>query len=82
MKSIGRLFGLALAASQVGVLIVKGFAYLDPGSGSFLLQVLATVVLGALLAARLYWARLKTFFGNLLSRRNSQPPGHEQNKRP
>ena len=34
-------------------------AYLDPGSGSFLLQLLVAGILGGLFAVRAFWGRLK-----------------------
>ncbi len=37
--------------------------YLDPGSGSFLIQLLIAVVLGAGVAVRMYWAKIKNLFG-------------------
>lgn len=36
--------------------------YLDPGSGSFLIQLLLAAVLGIGVAARIYWAKIKTLF--------------------
>ncbi len=36
--------------------------YLDPGTGSFLLQLLAGVVVGGLLAVKIYWRKLVSFF--------------------
>ncbi len=36
--------------------------YLDPGSGSFLIQLLLAVILGAGVTIRLYWSRLKSLF--------------------
>lgn len=47
-------------------------AYLDPGSGSFLLQVTAGLALSALYAIKLWWHRLKAFFGGILSRRKTE----------
>ena len=35
------------------------YAYLDPGTGSMLLQLLVGGVGGALVVGKLYWARLK-----------------------
>lgn len=35
------------------------FAYLDPGTGSMLLQLLLGGVAGALVVGKLYWQRLK-----------------------
>ncbi len=38
-------------------------AYLDPGSGSLLLQGLAAGVAGAAVTAKVYWRRAKRFLG-------------------
>lgn len=48
------------------------YAYLDPGSGSMLLQLLLGGVAGVVVVFKLYWERLKSF----LNRRdtNEQPP--------
>jgi hypothetical protein len=46
------------------------WAYLDPGTGSFMLQAVIALAMGALLAMRQYWARLKTIFS---SRRGDEP---------
>ena len=37
--------------------------YLDPGSGSFILQMLIAGVLGAGLGITIFWNRIKTLFG-------------------
>lgn len=37
-------------------------AYLDPGSGSYLLQLLLAGLLGAGFAVRMFWGRIKDFF--------------------
>ena len=36
--------------------------YLDPGSGSYLLQLLVAAILGGAVAVRMNWARLKGWF--------------------
>lgn len=38
-------------------------AYLDPGSGSFLIQALVALVAGIAVALRTYWDRVKSFLG-------------------
>jgi hypothetical protein len=38
-------------------------AYLDPGSGSMILQVVTGGVAAAAVVGRLYWHRLKGFLG-------------------
>ena len=40
-------------------------AYLDPGTGSFILQMLIAGFLGALLYVRLAWDRTRSFFARL-----------------
>ena len=37
--------------------------YLDPGSGSFLLQILIAALLGAGIAIRASWSKIKGWFG-------------------
>lgn len=39
------------------------YAYLDPGTGSIILQMLLGGVAGAVVIGRLYWHRLLAFFG-------------------
>lgn len=36
--------------------------YLDPGSGSLLVQLLLAAVLGVGVAVRIYWNKIKTLF--------------------
>lgn len=42
--------------------LAKPHAYLDPGSGSILVQLLVAAGLGAAFAVRIYWKKLKAFF--------------------
>ena len=63
---------LSLAVWLVGLArgwIARPVQYLDPGSGSYLLQLLIAAALGALIALRLYWKRVKGFVSRLLGRR-------------
>lgn len=50
-------------------------AYLDPGTGSYLIQILIATIVGGLLAVKVYWGKIKAFFTHLLSRRskNGEP---------
>jgi len=38
------------------------FLYLDPGSGSYLLQVIIAAVLGGLMFFKNFWIKIKAFF--------------------
>jgi len=43
-------------------------AYLDPGSGSFILQLLLAALVGGLFIIKSYWKKIAGFFRKLLSR--------------
>ncbi len=50
--------------------------YLDPGSGSFLIQLLLAVLLGAGVAVRMYWSKIRTLFGG----KKPEPTGTTEEK--
>jgi len=56
MTSLSGVCGVFLLASPA-------HAYLDPGSGSMLLQLLLGGVAGAVVVLKLYWQRLLHFLG-------------------
>ena len=49
--------------------LLKPARYLDPGSGSYLLQLLIAGALGALFALRLYWNRVREFISKIIRRK-------------
>lgn len=51
---------------------IPAYAYLDPGSGSIILQGLLAAIAGALAAIKLYWLKLKNFFLRLLGKKPKQ----------
>lgn len=44
------------------------FPYLDPGSGSYLLQLLIAGAMGGLLILRMYWSRVSAFIRRLFGK--------------
>lgn len=56
-------FRIVMAASAVGMLTSNAHAYLDPGTGSIILQVLLGGVAGLALAGKLYWAKFLSLIG-------------------
>ena len=56
-------FLLALTAMLVGASTSTAHAYLDPGTGSIILQVLLGGVAGLALACRLYWQKFVSMLG-------------------
>lgn len=53
-------------------------AYLDPGSGSFIIQLLIGGIVGLLLVIRTFWGRIKLFINNLLGRETAVVSETEQ----
>jgi hypothetical protein len=51
-------------------------AYLDPGTGSFLLQLLIAASAGMLIYAGISWRKIKKF----LTRKKSQPKDQEEDE--
>lgn len=51
----------------------QAMAYLDPGSGSMLLQLLLGGVAGLAVVVKLFWHRLLAFFGVKKSDRDADP---------
>ena len=43
-------------------IVGKANLYLDPGSGSMLIQIIIAAALGAGVAIRLFWKNIKAFF--------------------
>lgn len=46
------------------------YAYLDPGTGSYILQLIIAGLLGGLFALKMFWSKVKNFFVNVFSRGN------------
>jgi hypothetical protein len=43
----------------------NSFGYIDPGSGSYLFQILLAALFGSLYAIKIFWDRLKSIFSRL-----------------
>lgn len=47
----------------IPIISLPGFrAYLDPGSGSYIFQILLAGLVGSLFAIKLYWRKIISFF--------------------
>ncbi len=53
------------------------YAYLDPGTGSMLIQLLLGGFAGVLVVGKLYWHRIKAFFGRGAPPSLSPSPSHD-----
>ncbi len=67
---------IALVALTAVLAAPRADAYLDPGTGSILLQSIVAAVAAVAVALRLYWTRLKSLFGR------RQAPDTEEKPRP
>lgn len=64
-----RVVGLLAWTLVLGlVLAPMAFAYIDPGSGSYIIQILAASLLGAAVAVGTFWKRIKAFFGKFFKK--------------
>ena len=46
----------------------KVYAYLDPGSMSFIIQIILAIIAGGIFGAKLFWKNIKSFFKNVFSK--------------
>jgi hypothetical protein len=53
---------ILIASADLAGRLTPPPAYLDPGSGSFILQLLVAGILGGLVALRMSWSKLKARF--------------------
>lgn len=79
------LIGNSLVAATFLVILMTGtaHAYVDPGTGSYLLQILIAGILGAAFALKLYWTRIKNFLSGSVSgrkRRKDDRPGSDDER--
>ena len=51
--------------------LAKQHMYLDPGSCSFLLQLLVAALLGGLFLLKAYWGKITAFFRRVTNRQNT-----------
>lgn len=63
---------LFAAAALVAALLLlapnTAHAYLDPGTGSYVIQMLIAGLLGAAFAIKMYWLRIKRFVAGIFSK--------------
>jgi hypothetical protein len=57
--------------------LYKSLAYLDPGSGSLLVQLAVAAILGFGVLVRSQWARIKRWFGGKTIESNDE--GNDEN---
>lgn len=80
MGSMALLFagGSCASGATTGGSLVEGgvFAYIDPGTGSMMLQILIGSLIGIVVAVKMFWGNIKGF----LSRRFAKSRKKENDK--
>jgi len=61
---INLFFISAFSLCILGLTTGSAAAYIDPGTGSLLLQGLIAAIAGSLAAIKIYWSRIKSFFAD------------------
>jgi hypothetical protein len=51
------------------VCVQDAHAYIDPGQGSYLFQMVVAGFLGVLFTIRVYWSKIKSYIAKFLSRK-------------
>jgi hypothetical protein len=74
MKKVGNLI---TAFAVLGFLFLlfprRAHAYLDPGTGSYVIQILAAALVGSAVAVRVFWKNIRLFFDRVFSRGRGHP---------
>ena len=68
MSSIKAMFSVFVVCSVFLLCSSPAYAYLDPGSGSYIFQILLAALLGASFAIKTFWRNIALFVSNLFSR--------------
>jgi hypothetical protein len=58
--------------------LAREHAYLDPGSGSFLIQILLASLLGLGYLVKVYWKKITDFFRKIFSKKDAQQEDVQQ----
>jgi len=67
-KTYNTITILAMLLIFIVITAENAFAYLDPGTGSFVLQMLIAGVLGGLFVIKTYWRKIKIFINKIFDK--------------
>ena len=65
MKSIGKVSILCISIYVLMLSIKPAYAYLDPGTGSMMVQAVLAVIAAVSVSVGIFWNRIKMFFGRI-----------------
>ena len=52
-------------------------AYMDPGSGSYIIQMIVAAAVGGAFAIKMFWLNVKLFFYNLFNKKKKEKEKEE-----
>jgi len=65
----GRIFDIVFILTILYLVAIKNtYAYIDPGSGSYLLQMIAAGLLSSIFVTKKFWGNIKKFASSLLKK--------------
>ncbi len=67
-----KLFLLFLTLVVLILLTSKSFAYLDPGTGSIILQAIIGFIAASIATLTVYWNKFKNFFTRIFSKKDKK----------
>lgn len=69
-----RFTAIFFVSTVCAVLITSGnaHAYIDPGTGSYILQIVIAGLVGAAFTLKLFWRRIQLFFSRSASKKNGR----------
>ena len=62
-----------ITLTLIFVLCIPAYAYLDPGTGSYFLQIIVATLLGAMYAIKQFLYKIKLFCINIFSKFKKRP---------
>ncbi|HOD34428.1 MAG TPA: hypothetical protein PLR20_01475 [Syntrophales bacterium] len=62
------LYVLLMALPVLVILPENASAYLDPGTGSYIFQVLLAAIIGGLFAIKTYWLKIRDFINRVFKK--------------
>ena len=69
---MGKLCGFLLCAISPLFFVKQAYAYIDPGTGSMVVQALLAVVAVVSVSIGIFWQRFRSFLNRIFNRKNSK----------
>ena len=73
--NIGMVWILAVLA--IAMFPASAYAYIDPGSGSYIIQILIAGIMAGALSIKMFWNRIKAMFSSHFSKKTPNQDPNE-----